>query len=1111
MSLIQRTLVIGLGAQGRRVVGKLKRAALTRYAEPRPPGLPYLTYLAVVLDTDERDDEVFLPSEEVVLSSVGMSEYVAQTPSQRARLPDGFSGEFGTGSDHDLAHSRLGASLILARHVDQVGLGVTGQLRRLFEPREWGWARVKDYSVLSTDAVNIYVVAAIDEPSGGGMLPDSLSLLQDLPFFTEREQFTFSTTAVLLSFNALADPPMPAAIAYATLAELNSEMLSMLSMSRDDPYHYRRLPANYACHLLELMDESGAILESVEDGEEMIVTWLLHIIGSTPPNLDPTGALGRLVREYGDDFPQPALPFYSSFGYAEYVVPRAALLRYFACRLGLGMVGEEGLLARVTGAEEQERLITRSWNRDILDPAELVNLDPQRLVETKISLSYGEQEIATALFSDENPKPRAMDRWQRAIEDRARIRDNAALPAYGSKVRLNLKDEVIPEIVGRIALESERLMTDRPIGGVTLAREFLQGLGVRVEEARQSLEDAREQQDDMGERLERELDRSELVGRSALVNRPRAPRILTYALITLGLCGLVWLGTAAVLGRDIAHGDMGAMLQGIATVLLRGRPLYYVLLMTLLCVGKYLWDYLVGHLRVRQRGHNLPGWGQLIYIFPGVPLFAVVCGWLFCRSLDPGSLPVELRPLLLVSPEYLQGLSRRVLFAIGTIAAICIAKFVIEYVKDLMDIRRRANAWIDAHDRLARQRAMRYRTDAAVQYYGAVEQTVAKQLSTLDGYHQKLERFGLLLESRACELDSLYAQVRSYQRLVVEDRKQADRIYQSQMSTGVAHETERFFQAPRRPFGDWLQQDEEDMFQDLAAYVRDRFHEYWQEHGVADLLATGRAATRAELERHFDWLGREARPNWSNLASEARGLALHVGIGDREDDLLRTSLMASLQTVVGVRPDVYETGNNYEVTSMTFRYDTPLWVLSSIRGYLKEYAAVADTMPHLHTRPGPFEDLVPAELTEELAALPQMRITEARAPTAVEESVPVEEEIADEVEAVGARTPVPSEAEARREWALAVLGLDPSADLGEMDDTYRRLDTALDRARRDLSDRVERLRHFAKWERRLIEGRSHYDILDVKPAREISLELVRSAYAAKKAELDEALDALKPA
>ena len=1106
MPLIQRTLVIGLGTEGRKVVCKLKRALEARYAEPLPPGLPYVSYLVVGLDTDKPDDDAFIPSEEVILSSLGMQEYVAQTSSMRERLPQGFRGEFGTGTEYDLANSRLGASLVFSRYLEQVAVGVTGQLRRLFEPREWGWAKAKDYSVLSTDVVSIFVVAAVDEPSGSGMLLDFLTLLQGLPFFTEREQFTFSTTAMLLSFNALSDP-FVGATAYATLMELNNEMLDMLNSSRDAPFHYRRLPINYAGHLLELMDESGAVLESVEDGEEMVATWLLHIIGTTPANLDPTGALGRLVREYGDDFPQPDLPFYSSFGYAEYVVPRGALLRYFACRLGLGLVSEQGLLAQVASDEQQERLVAGFWDHDILNLAELINLDAERLVETRISLSFEEQEIATTLFSERNPKPKALDRWQRAIQDQVRVQEDAALPAYKSKVRLNLKNKVRPEIEGRIISESERLMSDRPVGGLRLAKDSLHRLGARVKETKGVLEEERERQGERAEQLGRELERAENIGKKALVNRPRAFRTLIYALITVGLSMLVWVGVAVILAQDIAQGDIGAMLQGLAIALLRGKPLYYLVLMTLLCVGKYLWDYVIGHLRVRQRGHNLPGWVHLIYIFPGLPLFAVVSGWLFCRSLNPASLPLELRPLLLLAPDYLQGLSRRVLIAIGIIGAICIAKYVIEYLKDMIDIKRKANAWIDAHNKLGRHQAMQMRTEAAKRYYETVEQTITTQLATLEGFHDKLKEFSALLADRDRELDSLFAKVRSYQRLVVENREQADRIYHTQISHNVGYETERFFQTPRQSFSDWLKQDEEDMLQDLTQYVDDRFHEYWQEHGVADLLVTGGAVTRAELERHFAWLGREARPNWSNLASEPRGLALHVGIGDTEDDLLRTSLAAGLRTTVGVRPDIYETGDNYEVTSMILRYDTPLRVLNSIRGYRKEYEAVKDAHPQLHTRPGPFVDFLPAELLEELATMPEA--TEVRPPVAAEEAVSVKEGIAEEAEPAVEGVIVPSDAKERQEWALSVLGVDPSASPGDTDEAYRKLDEALDKARRELGDRVERLRHYAKWERRLIEGRSHYEVLGITPAREISLQVVQSAYGERKAELDEARGVLK--
>lgn len=518
---INRTLIVGLGSPGRRIVQRLRRRLQEQYS-----GLPYVAFLTIYPEGEPKGEAPWTDAEEIQLSAWELDEFVAKNPKIRSRLPgrtsvikDPFSTRMGT----NLAFQRLmkeGREGKIARTLETT-------IQRLFGPRERFWQgtsqefevarQKKDASGIDVPVreVTVYVVAALNDPVGSGILLDFTYALQQQRFFAE-QTYDCSVVGVLLSFD---ESPSGLANSYAALKEVDAAMSQEKFQNEFQGLDANYRPFNRACYFVELSNEAGypddLTLRQSSYGEVMVADWLRWMLTNlVEVESEMKNIQARLARVEWDSTRahSQGIPAYSSFGFAAVLIPVKELLDYFAYRLGEAFASDQCLLA-IPPAGAELSLVEAFWKEG-----------PQTIADEKERVKYKMDARTVADVMTEEEKEQYRTRFEEdPFEDYARpMEGNIALPvvdqlddtAVFSPERPFSKEYLMPPEPGPTQ-ELERKLRRLPILGdlllaavraIAFLRKDAEGLHTLLQEIRFKHELQNHAESEHIKRVQRKLD-----------------------------------------------------------------------------------------------------------------------------------------------------------------------------------------------------------------------------------------------------------------------------------------------------------------------------------------------------------------------------------------------------------------------------------------------------------------------------------------------------------------------------------------------------------------------------------------------------------------------------
>jgi len=931
MRTVRRSLIVGLGDAGAQVAEKLKGSFQERLG-----CVPYVSFFVI---GEEASLESFSPAERATLKRLGLREFVLQTPWIHNRVPSDFDSQL-VDEDATGIQSRLEANLLFWREAAGIRRTLDGVVRRLFDPAEWAQAVKAGYEPEDGTQVAIYIAASLGDPLGGGLLPDFPYLAQSLDAFVSRTH-SCSTTGVLVLPND--DDRSSGPHALATLRELEHYM-------RTKDYDFpgfnldsAERPFVNACHLIESRNERGFKLENFDAVLGMTAEWLYRAL--LGPQEDTTIEL-RLERAssssdaWQDETDLGILPMYSSFGIAENYVPVEEILAYYTARFGRDLLGDECLLSD-PAEEEIEEITSAFWDDEQELSIDLsVGRKPEQIVKTRLSLDVEDQNRATLLFSNA-PTPGALlspgaiplDDLRPRIEGAIRLQEEVDFDRYKRNVRTNFTTNVQPEVEEAIKRRTSSLMSGSPIGAIARAEGFLSRVRSRAIESRELLDS-----DDQQESRTRGLhDCTSRYGEAkeeaftAFHNRPSIWRALVRFLIVLagGLACLV------AVGQIVDHSWIAGLLRGPENFIVFQRG--WVILVLPFIFGL---EYLAAGVRGwRQSGDTdqIPSTLGFAGFAGSAILIGSVAGWYLLRAFPAGT------GSPLACPIIARGFSQ-----ITAALAWAVGTYGLLHWRDLHRIRQAASEWIQQHNQLARYRAMLERHQVGIGLYSHVEQSAQEQLDRLGRFRENLETLRDTYEATANTSVESRATESPLKKALAEPAF-VDSIYKRHI-TDIRHEASEFLREPPHSLVVWLEADQETVEEDISRYVRDRFRDYWQQHGVSHFLTTKESPTREDIEQGLRWLvGDAARPFWSYQGATRGTTQVFVGVGSREEEVLLLNTLSGLSGSLGAEPSFFDTGDNYAIVCTSYRYGLPLHLVSTIAGLDRKYHQEVADDPRIHT------------------------------------------------------------------------------------------------------------------------------------------------------------------
>ncbi|MBI3658905.1 hypothetical protein HY230_00315 [Candidatus Acetothermia bacterium] len=962
MQTNRRSLIIGLGHSGKLVAQQFKQLLEQRYR-----CLPYISFYVVDRVEEQPGENQFLPAEELALSDLGIQDFVNQNAPIKTRIPKQLWSnnrpalDFNTDSDRNLIDTRLGANLLFMRKAKQAYTALDKAVRRLFDEKEWPEAKREGFQPEESTDVTIYLIASLAEPYGGGLLTDMAYLVQNLNAFANRS-YSCSTTGILLLFGNSKDNSTAKANAFATLKELDHYMIhkdyenSYLGISKSD-----KRPFSRACHLIDLKNEAGFPFSDSEAARAMVVEWLHQMIFN-PLETDTIDIrLQQLAPAEESDETQSTrkkIQAYSSFGYAAYSIPLDQISKYYAARFGAELLSDQCLLAQTASSEETSDIFQAFWrDEEKLEPENVIGLHPEA-AETRVSLSTPEQNQATVLFEmssrpssdiqvSESSFPSRSDipleELRKRILSEISAQEDTYFPLYVKKMRAQLASEWIPEISNVIAYKSRTIVEERPIGGLTRASKFLEGLQTRLNETQTKLQDIQPKAKAEADTVAGEYGEARVLGDAALQNRPHWQR-------TLGRMGILLSGAVLIVGlftyalvTKTHTADWGTIWSNFITILLLPQGQSVLILMGIAGVLKYIVDDIVGGGKVARGEDNIPSPIMLASSIVGLFIIGALLIWIFYRSTEVLTLPIALQPL--ESSRY-QGW---IVYGIVALGVWAVLNYIFWYFFDKHQMLQLASQWMDAHDKLAKHKALLERIEVGREFYKAAEAATQDQLREVQAFRSKLEELQQVFEKEARErLETLRHADQPFKKIVIDGSK-VESIYREHISD-IKHESTQFFREPRPSFVSWREGEPTTIQATINSYVNERFNNYWGTHGVTQLLTPNLHPSSLELQKSLSWLADAvSKPFWPYMGGTQGIVRVYIGVGSQEAETNLLSAFNNLSGPLGAEPMFLDTRDKHTIWCITFRYGLPLYLLTELASYEKDYAAHAGKNHSLHS------------------------------------------------------------------------------------------------------------------------------------------------------------------
>jgi len=483
---VRQGIVIGLGRVGGRVLASLDQRLVARHN-----GIPTIRLLALDAGQGGRDRSGGTGEIQALDLSFDPERLPDPTRSAISRwLPDGES--VLAQPEQELQQTRLGGRIALFQHANRVHVAIreatnvvlSVATRSDLEPRS---LRVKDES-----ALDVYVIAALDEPFASGTFIDLAYLVAHtlefelavkvfpqitgvlfLPAFRTSEGVAGQAEEEILARREAEQ--VNEADAYAALKELDYYMdkrryqaayTAGLTFSHAGP------PFTQSCYLIDTMNEQNKGMPSLEQTVEMVAEWMYNMLAS--PLKDGFQGAGIPA---GDVRSRGKVAAYSGLGLAAYFLPIKEVIDLSANRMAHEMVRDYFL----SQPPEEKEIPAASFG---VQPQEIQD----RLRDDKAWEVKRDPYVNVQLQHFANIAPHDLTRLEGMVRRSFDARLNQLLPRLRKGMGVNL-GEMLDDFQKRLAEFVAQNINLSPTGGIVLVRRFLNRMKGQLEEAQRRADD----------------------------------------------------------------------------------------------------------------------------------------------------------------------------------------------------------------------------------------------------------------------------------------------------------------------------------------------------------------------------------------------------------------------------------------------------------------------------------------------------------------------------------------------------------------------------------------------------------------------------------------------
>ncbi|HEY9077703.1 MAG TPA: tubulin-like doman-containing protein [Anaerolineaceae bacterium] len=461
MIKLPQTIVIGLGKWGKAALEQFKARILQTYEE-----LPSIQLLAVDVPPPggmvlggaaaEAPVEMLGPAEMLELP---LDEVLASGPDRILEMFPWLPEDFGEG---DQAWYQSRAAQRLALHVNFPDI-----IRRLENTiNQIGTIQARDEMAkkgfeVSSDRneAALIVLAGLGEESGSALILDFTYLIH---YLFRKASLQVASMGILCLPPAVPADPAAESCAYAALKELNSFMegktfrcdLPGTPMEFSDP------PFNNGCYLVDTRNERNINLRDQDEVALVAAEWLFRMWFS-PLN----GALREFGSEHGAMKVQDRFDGYSSFGLATYIIPKDALVEWFACNLGQELISgnilSPGLFANVA------QRLSDFFSTEQLRPDDLIDKRLRLEKDGRTAMQLRNQNVSNLKSVPHDQLIGAVNNTLESIR--------RSLPGFKEQIKANAK-MVVQNVDEVIRQQVTDILERNPRSGLSLAVQFTTSL-----------------------------------------------------------------------------------------------------------------------------------------------------------------------------------------------------------------------------------------------------------------------------------------------------------------------------------------------------------------------------------------------------------------------------------------------------------------------------------------------------------------------------------------------------------------------------------------------------------------------------------------------------------
>ncbi len=1075
MRPIYRSLVVGLGRWGRQVVEQTW-LGLRSHTEDSQSDIPYVAALVIdaAVDSSDTTPKELLPTDSyLLLSSKGMQAYLQSLVNDPAEMlkdipEDADPAKYETGSDTDIKNKRLGAAMVIRRRQKQVENVFDLHLSRLVDDHEWAKAKERGYQPALDNAVTVYLVAALDEVTGGGFLPAILELLPALEFFKDQSR-RLNLVGVFTAFDAL-NNPLASANTYATIVELNGILYEWLNERQNTR---ELVAAGQTCYLVESVNEKGEPI-GTEEREKLVVQFLTSSITRPIPfSLIKDGPVYKT--EELPNKQQRRIPLYDSFIQVEYVLPTEQIKAYLCYCVGKNLVSSSGLLQEIQDQKAVEVLVSQFKDTELrLGTDTLIGDANNKIYDETIFLNRNDQQKILFLLPTLHEIIKASRLYQSVDVVRSKQKEfQNFFQAYQETLNLHILNRMIPSFQSKVS---------RLINGVVVSN--LDGLE-RSSYAAQNLAGILSQwHKKISESVDKEgqakrAQRAESVGKEykALVTDLVKP-LATFARssLTFIINAIVWIIVFAALVPDTIGESFWANLAvkfaHAAVVFITPFAWFIPVLILLFSIEYSLENNIIGRLNKEQSGYSIPGALNLGFaaIWPTL-VSGIALYFLYSQAADGASGSLNLLP---------ENFFQTLVIGAGVTGVVSALLYGWFYYRQITDIKNKLVAWVNAIEETANYDyyLLRYRTVETI-YLELIKHCENEQKRVAE-YKQGLQQMREFLDKQQSDLllqmqDSTYR----FRKLAAAGKDRLEAIFERDLALKPDIQSVSFITSlGEGEYLRWLELPREEKSRAITQFALGKTAGIFDGKNLVTFLAPDAKGDDVELRKlllpQLSFV-RDYSPQWS-LYSQKGELQVFAGVGDEDDVALRDALKSIGAVAFQSKPNVYETGDAFSLVLTIIRRGRMLAELEELQNYKKEYFKFKPWQ--VHTRRANQPDPLP-NVSEPVKPVREPKISQV-SPS----------------EAAAVETP---------EQVMEQLGIAANAGPAEIENRFETLLKELGEARDGLMDRFSRYQHFSGIERGEVKPPNWFQLLGLEINRNVTADEITAAYARKKKQLEDGL------